>query len=77
MEPLVPLRTTPLVFSAPKSKSKVAVGVSYVFLLSEMANPASFLVLVWRKLVYGDIIFYIHLHHVTLECPKPKHLQNP
>ena len=70
----MPLRTTPLVFSAPKSKSKVAVGVSYVFLLCEMANPASFLVLVCRKLVCDDIVFHMHLCHVTLDCPKPKHV---
>ena len=32
------LRTTPLVFSARKSKSKVAVGVFYVFNLFGIAN---------------------------------------
>ena len=38
------LRTTPLVFSASNSKSKVAVGVFYVFILFDIANRASFMV---------------------------------
>ena len=61
-------------FHCSKSKSQVAAVVSYVFILSYMANPASFLVLVCFKLFYGDNTFYIHFCHVTLECPKPRPL---
>ena len=64
----------PVAFHCSKSKSQVAAVVSYVFILSYMANPASFLVLVCCKLLYGDNTFYIHLCHVTLECPKPRPL---
>ena len=34
------LRTTPLVFSSPKGKSKAAFGVYYVFTLFDISNPA-------------------------------------
>ena len=38
------LRTTPLVFSSPKGKSKVAFGVYYVLTSFDIANRAIFLV---------------------------------
>ena len=68
------VKDDPVAFHCSKSKSQVAAVVSYVFILSYMANPASFLVLVCCKLLYGDNTFYIHLCHVTLECPKPRPL---
>ena len=53
-------------------KSKVAVMVPHVFFLINMANWALFLILVCHKLLYSEIIFYIHLCHVSLECPEPR-----
>ena len=57
-----PFKDDPVAFHCSKSKSQVAAVVSYVFILSDMANRASFLVLVCCKLLYGDNIFtYIYV----------------
>ena len=53
----------------------MAVGVFYVFILFGIANRASFLVQVCHELLFGVVIFCMHFCHVTLECPKPKHLK--
>ena len=54
----------------------VAIAVWFTFLLSDIANWAAILISVCYKLLYGVNIFYMHSCHVTLECPKPKHVEN-